>query len=230
MNWTRILFRLAPAVIGAVGLSATVRADDASGGYFGGNFGRAHNTYDTGFLDGQVAGAATANGETITYTGRSIQRMSDAWWVDAGFLFNSYFGLEADFLHLGEIKYASYGTIDSTGTSRPIATHYEITSHGPALSLLLRLPFTEAFEADLRVGDYDGKATANGVVTVDSTGSPGSVSKSVSSLLIGIGAAYTLASHWSLRGDVLRVNKAGDSGTTGTFSVNLVTLGVSYTF
>jgi opacity protein-like surface antigen len=230
MTLKRLFMRFAPAVIGAVGVSGFACAGDAGGVYLGGNFGRAHNTYDTGFIDSQIVGIATADGETVSYGGRSIQRMSDAWWVDAGFLFNPYVGIEAEFLHLGEFKYESAGTLDATGSDRSISTKTEVTSHGPALSLRLRLPLTEAFEADLRVGDYYGKALANALITVASTADHGSASKTTSSLAVGLGAAYTFAAHWSLRGDVLRVNKTGDDGTTGTFSVNLVTLGASYTF
>jgi len=230
MKLERMFSRLALAAAGVVGVAAAACADDAGGAYFGGNFGRAHNTYDTGTIDGQVASDATAAGDTVSYDGRSIRRMSDGWWVDAGFLFNPYVGLEADFLHLGEFKYVASGTLHATGGDQSIVTRTEVTSHGPALSLLLRLPFTQALEADLRVGDYYGKATSNTLVTVGSNSAPGSASKSNSSLLIGIGAAYTIAAHWSFRGDVLRVNKTGDDATTGTFSVNLVTLGASYTF
>jgi opacity protein-like surface antigen len=230
MPFNPSLSRLASALIAAAGLSGVACADDAGGAYVGGQFGRAHNTYDTGFIDSAVASTATANGETVSYQSRSVQRLSDVWWVDAGYLFNPYVGLEAEFFHLGEVKYESSGTLATSTGNESIDSKTEVTSHGPALSLRLRLPLTESFEADLRVGDYYGKAKADALVTVGSNGGPGSASKSTSSLLVGVGVAYTLAAHWSLRGDVLRVNKTGDDGTTGTFSVNLVTLGASYTF
>jgi hypothetical protein len=231
MKLNRIFQQLVPVVMGIVGVvSPAARADDAGGAYFGGNFGRAHNTYDSGLIDSQIAGIAAASGDTLSYSDRSTQRMSDVWWVDAGYLFNPYVGIEAEFFHLGEFKYEFSGTLAGPGGDESISTKTEVTSHGPALSLLLRLPFSESFAADLRIGDYYGKATANALITVGSTGGPGSSSKTTSSLVVGVGAAYTFAAHWSLRGDVLRVNKTGDDGTTGVFSVNMVTLGASYTF
>jgi opacity protein-like surface antigen len=49
-------------------------------------------------------------------------------------------------------------------------------------------------------------------------------------LLAGVGAAYSFAGHWSVRVDYLRVDKTGDSGSSGKFSVNVASAGVSFTF
>jgi len=98
------------------------------------------------------------------------------------------------------------------------------------VSLIGRLPLTESFEADLRVGDYYGKAVLDNQITVGSKGVSLSSSKSNSSLLAGVGGAYTFGGHWSIRLDYLRVNQTGDTNTVGKFSVNLATAGVSYTF
>jgi hypothetical protein len=231
MRDTRLLPLAALATITAVGVYGDAHADDAdAGAYFGGNFGRAHNTYDTGFIDSELAAAATADDDSAAYRARSTRRMSDVWWAEAGYLFNPYIGLEAAFFHVGEIKYWAVGTLTTPTGVDSLSTKSEISSSGPALSLLLRLPLTTAFEADLRVGDYYGKTISNTRVTVNASSEPTSTTKSGSSLLVGVGAAYTVAAHWSVRADLLRVNKAGDSSTVGTFSVNLVTVGASYTF
>jgi opacity protein-like surface antigen len=49
-------------------------------------------------------------------------------------------------------------------------------------------------------------------------------------LLAGAGASFTVAGHWSGRLAYLRVQNTGDNATTGRFSVNLLTAGLSYTF
>jgi opacity protein-like surface antigen len=48
--------------------------------------------------------------------------------------------------------------------------------------------------------------------------------------LAGVGASYTVAGHFSVRLDYLRVNKTGDENSVGKFTVNAATAGVSYTF
>jgi hypothetical protein len=231
MNYLGIFLRIVLVTSAVLGFCTGARADDAdAGAYLGANFGRAHNTYDTGFIDSELATAVAGDSDTATYRARSTQRMSDVWWADGGYLFNPYVGIEAAFFHLGEIKYWAVGTLTTPIGGNFLSTKSDISSKGPALSLVLRLPLTSAFEADLRVGDYYGKTTANTLVTFNSTSVPNSTTKSSSSLLVGVGAAYTIAAHWSLRADLLRVNNAGDSSSVGTFSVNLVTLGASFTF
>jgi opacity protein-like surface antigen len=205
-------------------------AVDLSGAYVGGNFGRARTSYDTGFIDGQLNSAANDAGDTLDITARSIDKMSNAWWADAGYLFTPYIGIDAAFIHLGEIKYLAAGTVSSSFSNQSVSTWNEITSRGPALSLLLRLPLAESFAVDMRIGDYYGKATWDNSITVGANSSSAGASKSSSSLLAGVGISYAIAGHLSVRLDYLRVNQTGDSNDVGRFSVNLGTVGVSYTF
>jgi opacity protein-like surface antigen len=232
MQMTRTGFAISWTAIwlGAAALAQSVPAGDLSGAYLGGNFGRARNSYDTGFLDGQIASAAAGAGDTVDFTARSIQRMSDAWWADGGYFFTPYVGIDAAFLHIGEMRYVAVGQLTNLFGSQSIGTENEVTSHGPALSLILRLPLTESFGADLRLGDYFGKATLDDSVNVGSNSTSTIASKSSSSLLAGVGASYTIGGHVSIRLDYLRINKTGSSDTIGKFNVNLATAGVSYTF
>jgi hypothetical protein len=226
----RLGFLMAAAMLGGATRYDEVFAADLSGAYLGGNFGRARTSYDTGFIDGQINSAAAGAGDTLDITARSIGKMSNAWWVNAGYLFAPYIGIDAAFLHLGDIKYLAAGTLTTLSGNQPLSTANEITSHGPALSVLLRLPLAESLAADMRVGDYYGKATWDNGVAVGSNTSHANTSKSASSLLAGVGASYIIGGHWSIRLDYLRVNQAGDNNNVGKFSVNVGTVGVSYTF
>jgi hypothetical protein len=219
-------------VLLAVGAGAeSAFAADLSGAYLGGNFGRAQNKYDTASnIDSQIVTEAENAGDTLTFTARSTRDLSDAWWVNAGYFLNSYVGFDAAFFHLGELKYEAVGTLtDIFGGKQSLYTTSTVNSHGPAVSLILRLPLTEEFALDLRLGDYYGKTTFTNSITVGSTTNSETVSPSTSSLLAGVGASYAFAGHWSVRLDYLRVNKTGDS-QTGRFSVNLASAGVSFTF
>jgi opacity protein-like surface antigen len=156
--------------------------------------------------------------------------MSDVWWFDAGYFFTPYIGVDAAFMHLGEMRYIAVGSISGSANTESLASTTEVTSHGPALSLILRLPLTESFDVSLRVGDYFGKTLLQNDVIAGGNSVFFSQSKSGSSLLAGVGASYAFAGHYSVRIDYLRVNDSGDSGTTGKFSINMATVGVSYTF
>jgi hypothetical protein len=204
-------------------------ADELDGVYCGGNFGRARNAYGTGFIDSQLSSEATAAGDTLALTRQSTDRLSDFWSGDAGYLFTPYVGLEASFLHVGEIRYIAIGSVTNSGTSESLASTTEVTSHGPAISLVLRLPLAEAFDASLRLGDYYGKTTFDNDLIVGSKRQFTEHSKSGSSLLARVGAAYTIAAHYAVHVDYLRIEQAGDI-STGKFSVNVLSAGVSYAF
>jgi opacity protein-like surface antigen len=94
----------------------------------------------------------------------------------------------------------------------------------------LRLPLTEAFEADLRLGDYFGKTTYDNYLSVGPNADFVGPSNSGSSLLAGVGAAYNMAGHYSIRLDYLRIEHTGGGDAGAKFDVNLVTAGLSYSF
>jgi hypothetical protein len=193
-------------------------ADELGGMYVGGNFGRARSGYDTGFIDSQLSSGATAAGDTLDLNRKSTNRLADFWSADVGYFFLPYVGLEAAFLHVGEIKYITVGSLTTAGGVESVASSTEVTSHGPALSAVLRLPLTESLEVDARLGDYFGKTTLESYLVFGANSDFSAHSKSGSSLLASLGGAYTLAAHYSLHVDYLRIEQAGDS-STGKFSV-----------
>jgi opacity protein-like surface antigen len=211
-------------------LCAAAHADDSTAVYIGGSFGRARSSYNTGLFDAQYQSEAAASGDTLGLTGRAIERGSYVWWGDAGLYFTPYIALEAAYLHLGDIKYRSTGELNIGGDEKPTSTSAQVTSRGPALSLMGRLPLTDWIEIDLRLGDYIGKTLYENDISVNAQNVSLEASKTTSSLLAGAGVAYTFAGHWSVRLDYLRVEKTGDSVTNGKFSVNLATAGISVTF
>lgn len=217
------------ACVGAL-LWGAAHADDASGVYIGANFGRALNSYNTGYLDRQYVSQASEFGDGLDVTSRSVHRFDDVWWGDVGYYFIPYVALDAAFLHLGEVRYKSAATLEVGGTPYATTTSTEVTSRGPALSVLARLPLTDWFEADLRLGDYVGKSVFYNRIDLLAQSSVTTASKTTSSLLVGVGGAFTFAGHWSVRLDYLRVNKTGDSASSGKYSVNLASAGVSFTF
>ncbi|MGO8856341.1 MAG: outer membrane beta-barrel protein [Steroidobacteraceae bacterium] len=216
--------------VGTVGLAQTAAADTLTGLYVGGNYGAARNEYQTSFVDDQYQQAAMSAGDSLDITTTSVRRSGDTWWVDAGYMPWVYVGFDAAFFHLPELTHRTSGTLQTAIGGEPIVTTATVTSRGPAVSLVARVPLTESLELGMRVGDYFGKTTLTTGLELNSTYSSSPQSASKSSLLVGIGGAYTFAGHWSLRLDYLRFDHAGDSRTVGTFSMNMATAGVAFTF
>jgi hypothetical protein len=221
---------LAAAVLGAGWYAPRASADALSGLYVGGNFGAARSDYNTAFVDDQFQRAAAGDGDNLKIRSSTAHRDGDAWWVDAGYLPWAYVGFDAAFFHLPEVTHRSSGTLAGPAASLPLITTATVTSHGPALSLVGRVPLAESLEVNLRLGDYFGKTTLTTGYELDAAYSSSPQSATKSSLLIGVGGAYTFAGHWSLRLDYLRLNKAGDGTTVGTYSMNMATAGVEFIF
>jgi hypothetical protein len=230
MRRTSIGYLCAAILLGGVTLGQAVRADGLDGLYAGGNFGRAHNDYDTAFVDDQLKSEATAAGDVLKPSSSSVRRDDNTWWVDAGYMPWTYFGIDAAFIHLGELTHRLSGTLETLSANDSIIETASVTSHGPALSLVARVPLAESLDLDVRIGDYYGKTTLTTVLYLNSKSTSLVQSTSTSSLLVSVGGAYTFAGHWSIRLDYLRVNQAGDDKTVGKYNVNAASAGVAFTF
>ena len=208
----------------------SIRADGLSGVYFGGSFGRAQNTYDTGFVDDPYVESAAGSGYKLKFKSSSVQRWDNTWWGDAGYMPWDYVGIDAMFLHVGELTHRASGEVTISPGNQPFVDTATVTSHGPALSMRVRLPLAESFALDLRLGDYYAKTTLTAGALYRSKYTQDTQTHTGSSLLASCGAAYTFAGHWSIRLDYLRVNDAGNNTDVGKYSANLATVGASFTF
>ena len=216
-------------VFGFAALSQTGRANDISGLYVGGNLGLARIDYDNALYQKEIESAVSGTG-ILDFTNASLRKRNAAWWVDAGYMVSPYIGIEADYIHFGALydhvvgKYTSNG-----GSTESVIATTSVRSDGPALGLVFRLPLTESFDINLRLADYYGRTTL--VNTLDAaTNTASRETANTSSLLVALGAAYTFAGHWSARIDYFRVNQAGNSSTVVKYSVDMATVGLSYTF
>jgi len=229
----KFVFSVALALLATgLGSAETAAAGDLDGLYFSGNYGRARSTYDQNFVADQLTTFANATGGTLAPDSSRVFRTSSAWWADAGYWFGPNFGVDAAFLHLGQLKYSSAGSLTVPTGSNPVTYPYllgaEVSSHGPALALVGRLPLTESLEMDARVGDYYGKTTLTTGFELNSPYSVSADSASGSSLLLGVGAGYSFGTHWSLRVEYLRIGQIGNK-VVGKFDVNLPAVGFSFT-
>jgi OmpA-like transmembrane domain len=208
----------------------SARADGLSGLYFGGSFGRAENTYDTGFIDGLYEQSAAAAGDKLKFDATSVHRWDHAWWANAGYMAWSYVGFDASFLNVGELTHQASGAVKASTGNLPFTDMATLSSHGPALCVLFRLPLTEALALDMRLGDYYAKTALTAGTTYRSKYVQQTETHTGSSLLATVGAAYTFAWHWSVRVDYLRINDAGNSDNVGKYSVNMASVGASFIF
>ena len=216
-------------VLSAITLQSAAWADGVDGLFIGGNFGRARNGFDTNSLDDGYQSEALASGDTLVYTDRSARRLADVWWVDAGYFFTPYVAIDAAFVHAGELNYQNQAKLNVAGSVEEFYSDDEVSTHGPALSVVGRLPLTNWFSVDARLGDYLGKVQTLTAFKAGANSQLSASSKSTSSLLAGVGMAFNSSGHWSVRADYMRINQTGDADT-GKFSVDMATIGLALVF
>jgi hypothetical protein len=218
-----------PLVITLMAVARSAFAGDATGLYIGGSFGTARIGADYGKLQSDLENQAEGFG-TLVFTQNWLRDRNTAWWVNTGYMAWPIVGIDASYLHFGEVHNEVDGTYTPTGgTSTGIAAGTHLKSEGPALGVLLRLPMTENFAVNLRLADYYAKTTLTTIIDLNGNTTT-EQSSSRSSLLFTAGASYSFLGHWSAKIDYLRVQHAGDSATVGVYNVDMASVGVSYTF
>lgn len=228
MKLARSVLRCALIILFATA-TQTGRAADISGLYIGASGGVAqidtNNDLYKSILQQSVAGAGT-----LEFTSASLHKRKAAWWVNTGYMAWPYVGFDLSYLDFGDYYYQAIGKFTPlTGAAETVCAATRIRSQGPALGLLFRLPMTEHFDFNFRAADYYGKTTLLNILNAK-TYTTGMTTVNQSSLMAGIGAAYTIAGHWSARLDYLRVQKAGSSTKAVTYNVDMAALGFAYTF
>ena len=211
------------------GLAQPALADGISGLYLGGSGGLAKIDYDNSAYQTQLQNAVTGFG-TLDFTSASLHDRKTAWWANVGYMAWPYVGIDASYLHLGEL----YNQVDGSftgngGTTTSVGAATRVSSKGPALGLLFRLPLAESLDINLRVADYYARSTLTNILNAASYSTTIQTSNR-STLLAGLGVAYVFLGHWSARLDYLRIEHAGDSNTTGRYNAGILAAGASYTF
>jgi opacity protein-like surface antigen len=215
--------------VALAGLGQSALADGVSGLYLGGSAGVAKIAYDNSSFQTQLQQGIEGFG-TLDFTSAELHDRKTAWWANAGYMMWPYVGIDLSYLHLGELYNQVNGTfMANDGTTNSVGAATRVSSKGPALGLLFRLPLTESLDVHLRVADYYARTTLTNIVNAVSYSTTIETSNR-SSLLAGLGVSYVFAGHWSARLDYLRIEHAGDDTTTGKYNAGMLAVGASYTF
>jgi opacity protein-like surface antigen len=211
------------------GLAQPALAEGISGLYLGGSGGLAKIGYDNSAYQTQLQNAVAGFG-TLDFTSASLHDRKTAWWANVGYMAWPFVGIDASYLHLGEMYNQVNGSFTGNGgTTHSVGAATRVSSKGPALGLLFRLPLAESLDINLRVADYYGRSTLTNILNAASYSTTIQTSNR-STLLAGLGVSYVFLGHWSARLDYLRIGHAGDSATTGRYNASILAAGASYTF
>lgn len=222
--WARAA--LAASLLLSVGLTARPAAADESGWYVGADAGYTLDTYRRADIDNGIRAQFSGSGETLDLSSSFVHERQTPAALEVGYRFTSYFGIEASYLALGTLEYASRGKVVDIGAA---AFALSFKSHGAALALSGTLPMTNSWNLTARLGGYEGQ-TVTDYAAGGASSARGSDSKTSASLLAGVGAQCVVTAHWVLHLDYTHLNQLGEKVLSQSFNVDLLTAGVSYVF
>ncbi|MGA9852204.1 MAG: outer membrane beta-barrel protein [Gammaproteobacteria bacterium] len=228
--WNRIVILAA----GLIFLPAIALADN-SGWYIAADIGQSH------FPNLAAPAAQFFNPYTATYTNNDT-----GYRLTAGYQFNSYWGLEASYVALGESGATDNIVVNQTvlglgslSCGYLCSTDYNVNAklkaHGWTVAVTGTYPFTDKWAVFGRAGVIDARVELDVNEIPDGGGVPGTPSETNSSSMnwkgtYGLGASWAFVENWALRLDWDRYANLGDNSKTGTYNVNLASLGIVYRF
>lgn len=168
---------------------------------------------------------------------------SSGYRLSSGYQFNTYLGIEVGYVDLGQVTGSTYFVTPLNGPGPlcvPCQFSYDINAtlkgRGWTFELTGTYPITNNWFVFARAGVIDARSEVDAYYTPispwEATEQPfdlNHVSTDWDSTY-GLGVDWSFAEHWAARLSWDRYSSLGQSGITGTYSVNLASLGIMYRF
>lgn len=170
-----------------------------------------------------------------------------AYRLTAGYQFNSYFGVEAGYVELGNVHATGNGDYSwrcynpTPGDmcvmivgGGPYTSTARLRAHGWVVAATGSWPITPRWSLFTRLGVFDAHTA------FDATSTPSTSDSQVVPAMTrfssidwkptyGLGVSYSPIDHWALRLGWDHYASLGDRSITGKFGVSLISVGVVYT-
>lgn len=165
--------------------------------------------------------------DEFTLNDSSLDKNDTGFSLTVGYQFTPNLAVEAAYFDLGKGRYKADATVGDGEETADLTMGFNYKSRGPALALVGVWPLNETVSLDARAGAYFAKTKVSVFASDGETSdSEGLGSESSTSLLLGVGATWSLTERMGLRLGFTRLNKAvADDG-----DVNRLSLGLRFTF
>lgn len=165
---------------------------------------------------------------------QSLDDKDTGWKVYAGYRVNENFAIEAGYTRLGKFGYQGSFDFYITGYDYEGSASLKGRAKAWTLSALGIVPLGQQFElfGKLGLARWDVKTTANITVNQDgdSYSESTSVSKKGTGLNFGLGAVYKFNANLGIRAEWERFNDVGKEDVTGKSDIDLLSIGLMYSF
>jgi hypothetical protein len=145
----------------------------------------------------------------FTVRNSDLDDKDDGYSIFGGYRFFRYLAVEAEYIHLGEVRYTAQGTLPGQGPT-PFLLTLGYKTRGVTGSVLGTVPLSDNFELFGRAGflfantDITGTLTGSGVNVYDTQSGDELYSQ------FGIGAALNFQRRWTARFEFRAYRDVGD--------------------
>lgn len=198
-------------------IAATVATPVFAGDvYVVGSIGHSSVDLDKGAIDNDLTSVG-ATGVSST-----LDKSDTGYKIQIGYQFNQNFAVEGGYVYLGKAKYsASYNGGNATADAK---------ASGMNIAALGIFPINESFSVFGKFGMIDAKVEVSASATGPGGAASGTASATKWKTNFGIGGIYNINKQVSVRAEIERFSKLGDTNNTGESNVNLLSAGVMYKF
>jgi opacity protein-like surface antigen len=226
MNLKRTLVATTVLVSGFAGAPAFADLTPITGFYFGALAGQTDYGQSRSAFDGIAITALESTGLTVLDGVSELDSEDIGFGAFAGYRIWDYFAIEAVYVDLGELKYNADVILSDGAGQDDIPGSVELTqsASGPALTLVGILPFDGPWEVYARAGVLYADTEFGARIDIDGTVGEGSDSETFTETLAGVGFAFHIGDHISVRAEYTKVFDVGDEEADMEDDVNFINL------
>jgi OOP family OmpA-OmpF porin len=174
-------------------------------------------------LDAAMIEVGEESFDSFVLDDSSIDRSNTGYSFAVGYQFTPHVAIEAAFVQLGKVGYVADVTVDQGGGPVELTAGFDFKSSGPALSVAGTWPVGASLALDARAGAYFARTKVSVFASDGATTQTDSLgSEEDTSLLLGVGATWTLTGNLALRLGYTRFEKAvAGEGDAGNLSLGI---------
>jgi opacity protein-like surface antigen len=178
--------------------------------------------FDQQELDALMIAVGEDTFDSFDLNDSSVDKTDISFSLALGYRFTQHLAVEAAYIQLGKAGYEADVTV-ADGGDPPVdlTMGFGFKTSGPAVSLVGILPVGESLELDARAGAYFAKTKVRVFVTDGTTTESDSLgSEEETSILLGVGATWSLTEKLGVRVGYTRLDKAvAGEGDADVFSL-----------
>ncbi|MSQ53427.1 MAG: hypothetical protein EXR28_16275, partial [Betaproteobacteria bacterium] len=168
---------------------------------------------------------STEKGRIIISATDSNLQLSAGHPLQLGYMFNRNWGVEGGWVDLGEIGYRATAT-NFGGAS----LNANVNASGFNIAGIGVMPLNDSFSLFAKLGTINAKVKASGSVAIAGVTFNANQSDTSWSNNYGLGVMYNLSAKTAIRAEWERFSKLGDKNKTDEGDIDLLSLGLKYSF